>query len=312
MRKSLFAIILIAISVILPTAAFHTRDYRARAETQSTAPEWKKTFTRRIDQPLTYAGFISRERGITVGVHGLVYYTEDSGRSWKESLNLSACRHGLEIIDDTHAWHCGNRHVRRTSDSGKTWTEAADFGEAEPLHARFISFADEKEGIIATYVKAAVSDDGGVSWKPIRLPPDVSEIAALSASYDTNNRTGSERAPVFRIMDDKGLIMISRDRCATWTGMPSPAKGLNPVIMADAPTSAMRFNADGNGLIAFFGSSGRTVRPFVFRTIDGGMTWTGECFPLCKTGTIFISPDLKLITYIPEMKRSLTVFAINR
>ncbi|HNX59440.1 MAG TPA: hypothetical protein PKK43_10095 [Spirochaetota bacterium] len=311
MKKSIYTAVSVVISISLLALLLHTREDRALAAAPRTVPEWKKIFVRHIDQPLTYAGFISRDRGITVGVHGLVYYTENAGRSWKESLNQSACRHGLDIIDDTHAWHCGNRSVRRSVDSGKTWTEASDFGEAEPLHARFISFADEKEGIIATDVKAAVTDDGGLSWKIIQLPQDVIEIAALSASYEGNDRSGSERTPIFRIMDQKGNIRISRDGCATWTEMTSPATGMNPVIMADAPTSAMRFNADGNGLISFFSTSGGTIRPYVFRTTDGGKTWTGEHFPQCNTGTLFISPDLTLITYIPGMKRSLSVFTIT-
>jgi len=279
--------------------------------------QWKHVFTRKISQPLTYAGFTTLHDGITIGVHGLVFYSTDAGKSWQESLNLSACRHGLDILDNKYAWHCGNRSVRRSVDYGKTWTEAGDFGAAEPDHASYISFADAQSGIIATNVTLAVTDNGGLTWNSVQPPSTTEEIAAVSASYgiipeeDKSKRHGGEgRKKIihFRVMNSHGIISMSSARCASWKEVSSPAAYSSLILTADAPSAAMRFNSSGDGLIAVFRTIHGKNQPYVCRTSDCGATWHEENFPVDNPGTLFISPDMTIITYIPEKKRSLSVY----
>ena len=70
---------------------------------------------------VTVAGFHSDAFGITVGPDDDVRYTTDGGQSWTRSTNALHCRHGLEVVDEYVAWHCGNGGTRVSTDGGQTW-----------------------------------------------------------------------------------------------------------------------------------------------------------------------------------------------
>jgi len=204
--------------------------------------EWKCVIERRIEQPLTYAGFVNKDNGITVGVHGAVFYTTNAGEKWSEGLNVSQCRHGLDMLDDGFAWHCGNRSVRRSFNGGKRWYRVADFGGGEPDHARFISFADENRGFVATDKTLGMTADGGIVWKSVMLPAGVKEIAAVSMSITpekpsliASENMYRERKATGRLLDSEGRIWIMNSRNMGWSEEASPLKGIKLIIHADAP-----------------------------------------------------------------------------
>jgi hypothetical protein len=277
--------------------------------------EWKCIIERRIEQPLTYAGFVNKTDGITVGVHSAVYYTTDAGKNWKEGLNVSQCRHGLEMLDDGFAWHCGNRSVRRSFNGGKRWYRAADFGEGEPDHARFISFADENCGFIATDKILGITDDGGIEWKTIPLPDGVKEIAAASMSITpeqpsliASENMYRKRKVTGRLLDSGGRIWRMNTDHTRWSEENSPLRGMKFTIHADAPSTAMRFTPDGKGVIAAIDEEGGSVKCRVFRSKNNGTDWQAEHLSVIDAGTLFISPDGMLITVVSDFNRIVRVY----
>lgn len=140
---------------------------------------WEKVFSRNIKHSHFYDGFSTETNGITVGYGGKCYYTEDGGQSWKEAVNESACRFGMDINGEKTAWHCGNgENINYTEDGGKTWI-AIDLPEeaksistdASPMsvinadkNGRII-FITNKAAKAEYRISAFISSDKGNTWK---------------------------------------------------------------------------------------------------------------------------------------------------
>jgi photosystem II stability/assembly factor-like uncharacterized protein len=252
------------------------------------APQWQLATESAITHKATIAFFTDEKNGLTAGYAGAMYFTHDGGKSWQPASNSSACRFGLEAVPGA-AFTSGNQgHVRVSTDGGEHWTAAASFGRTEPNHARFLSFADPKRGLIATPTDLALTLDGGATWTRLELPEHAGLVAALSAS----DEGGALR---LRILDENGALHESADAGKSWSAGKSP---IHDAVFGStgAPWAAMRFHG-AEGVLAAFVEEDAGVHGRMYRTHDGGKTWVEEALPQgLAAGAPAFSFDGKLLT----------------
>jgi hypothetical protein len=248
---------------------------------EAAAGEWALALSKDPGHSSTVAGFLTPDYGVTVGAGGLVYVTSDGGDSWQKADNESRCRFGLELLPGGLAWNCGNGGGNRASvDGGRTWRAIGDFGGDEPDQCRFISFCDATRGWVASPETMASTDDGGLSWVPMRLPEGLERICAIS-----------RRAPEAGCaLDGSGAIFATEDSGATWRRIampddfPAPSRWL-------FPAAAMRWTEDGRLVVAVNGAPwGGMGALSVMESRDSGATWSRRTIEV-PCGSVFVSPD---------------------
>lgn len=258
------------------------------AAPRATAAAWKLAGEAPVTHKASVAAFVDEKNGMTGGYAGAMYFTQDGGKTWTPGTNSSACRFGLEARPGA-AWSAGNHgHVRASKDGGASWTSAAAFGNPLPGHARYLSFVDAKRGLIASPTLLALTTDGGESWTRLTPPAQLTAIAAIAISEEG----GALR---LRVLDEMGDLWLSVDSGKSWTQAPSPLK--DPVMASmTTPWAALRFNG-AEGVLAAFLDEG-VPRGHVYRTRDGGKTWTEEQVEKLQVGTPNLSFDGRtLVTF---------------
>jgi photosystem II stability/assembly factor-like uncharacterized protein len=239
-----------------------------------------------------YGGFINKKVGITVGYSGEINYTTKGDKKWQKGNNSSLCLFGLCILNDKTAYACGNGScVVKTTDGGKDWYTIKSFGEDEPNHPRFLSFADEKNGWIATgskfgfYEESSIlgsTNDGGQKWNDVKVPDEIQEISAIYL------RTPNDGY----LIDGSGNLYTTADGGKSFKKQPLNLKD-GYFAAHFAPNIALKFFDDKNAFIAYEDKNGILKAA---RSIDGGKTWTDEPMPDMQNGSLFLSPDGKMLT----------------
>jgi photosystem II stability/assembly factor-like uncharacterized protein len=256
----------------------------------SACSKWSVSAQAPVEQKVTLAGFQDPLHGITVGYAGQVYYSEDGGKDWNQAVNHSMCRFGLEIIDADTAIHCGNGgDVGVTTDGGKTWQAAAKFGGMEPYQCRYLSFADSKNGWIASAGKLASTNDLGGTWNEITLPQGIGGIKAIDL------RSAMDGC----ILDSNYILYFTNDGGKTWHNEKILVEGVNlNKKVARAPSDAMRFTDKNHGIIITMATSGEDTRLIELNTSDGGKTWQSSEIPTAvyENSTLYLSKDTATLT----------------
>jgi photosystem II stability/assembly factor-like uncharacterized protein len=265
-------------SVVSPTAESQPTDTQP-------AGSWQTVRSLENYPYINIAGFNTPDTGIALGYAGEVHYTTDGGQTWPIAENSSLCIFGLEIVDSTTAWHCGNGgDIRVSSDGGKTWQAAGSFGYNEPNHCRYMSFLDATTGWAASPSKLGRTGDGGKTWTELTLPEGIQKIASIDL-----------RSPsIGYILDSTGAIFITQDGGMTWS--PSSLDLASGVSLSidPAPRSALRF-VDSQHAVIVYTTKDRQL--WSAWTADGGNTWERE--QLEKKGAlpaVFLSRDGKTLT----------------
>jgi len=251
------------------------------------APRWELALEAPITHKASVAAFVDEKTGMTAGFAGAMYFTRDGGKTWSPGVNGSACRFGLEARPGA-AWSAGNAgHVRVSKDGGAHWTERASFGQG-----RFLSFLDAQRGLIASPSDLGITGDGGVTWRRLGLPPDGGAIAAVSLAEEG-------AALRLRVLDENGDLWLSRDAGRSWAQAPSPL-GRPVVESMTTPWAALRF-VGAEGVLAAFLDEG-LPKGHVFRTRDGGKTWTEDRAEGLAVGTPNLSWDGKVLATFDGQK----------
>lgn len=126
-----------------------------------------------------FAGYYNEDFAISVGIHGLITYSNDGGQTWTKAQNESVCRYCLDILDENLAWCAGNgNQIRVTKDGGKTWQAVTDC-QLGAVH-KSIDFIDDKTGWIANEFRIASTNDGGQNWRIIKPPRSLGKILSIS------------------------------------------------------------------------------------------------------------------------------------
>jgi photosystem II stability/assembly factor-like uncharacterized protein len=257
---------------------------------------WQVVQSLMYDFPINLAGFIDPDHGITVGYDGEVHYTTDGGQTWPRADNKSLCRFGLEIVDATTAWHCGNGgDIRISTDGGKSWQDASSFGDNEPNQCRYMSFLDAATGWAASPNKLGTTSDGGRTWTELSLPDGIQKITAIDLRSPS---TGY-------LLDSAGNLFTTQDGGKTWSAGSLGLGSGESLYLDTAPPSAMRFVSTQQAVVVY---TTKDLQLWSAWTSDGGKTWQRE--QLEKLGAllaIFLSRDGKILTITWTTKSKITV-----
>ncbi|MFO0868903.1 MAG: YCF48-related protein [Pirellulales bacterium] len=185
------------------------------------------------DAELTDLFFLDPERGWAVGDRGVIWTTENGGRSWQRRESPLTCRwESVWFTDPQNGWIVGGWHqpgtmqsrgaVLRTRDGGQNWMPVPASTLPQLLVVRF---RDEQHGWAIgepspLYPSGVFrSEDGGRSWAPLPAPSGGSWLAgdfaaarpratAAGNSASTSGAASSARAPR---RADKGGVVVGRD-----------------------------------------------------------------------------------------------------
>lgn len=255
------------------------------------ASPWKLVSETSVDTAVNYAGFLNEEVGVTVGYAGATSYTEDGGKHWSQSNNVSACRYGLDFYDDTFIVNSGNSGVNLVSrDKGRTWKKLGDFPlKIGNAYNKFLSVLDTNTIYIGSSKTLGVSKDGGLTWKELALPEDCRKPAAM---FFMNPETGY-------VFNGDGTLYKTKDSGETWTSQTIDLSG-NSIINSPMPGAAVHFQDEEHGMILYTTKSYQLI---CIRTADGGSTWETVEMPKLTGSAPYISRDGRYLTVSSAMKK---------
>lgn len=222
-------------------------------------------------------------RLVAVGDHGVVLLSDDDGRQWRQakSLPVRSALTAVSFADERRGWAVGHWGVvLATVDGGETWQlQRSDVTEDRPL---FAVHAFDAEQLLAVGLWSLVlkSTDGGKSWQPVALPaPPVAEgQTARKADLNLFGLFADAQGRVFAAAE-RGMLLRSDDRGATWTYLPTGYPGSFWTGAAPAP-----------GVLVAAG-----LRGSIYRSSDDGKTWARVASGSKASITAFLVDGTELI-----------------
>jgi photosystem II stability/assembly factor-like uncharacterized protein len=217
-------------------------------------------------------------------VQGTSYLlSTDAGSSWRQTPLPAAPLQGAQavaVLDATHAWYVAagpgstpitgapsdvlHLVVYRTSDGGRTWKVSAIPGNY-PETSQSLVFVDGDHGYLLCSAErfssgtstVLATSDGGATWRVVGTSPWLGSM--LAGSDPTTLWAGAqpEAGPV-----SHPLLAVSRDGGRTWQDVALPGLGQPGGALSGPP----EFSSASTGVVA--------AGSLLFRTTDGGRTWT--------------------------------------
>lgn len=272
----------------------------------------------RGDAALADVCFVDASNGWAVGDRGVIWYTNDGGRTWQQQTSHVTERlRSVFFLDERRGWavgggiqpatHASRGTVLRTLDGGKTWTKVPQL--VVPMLTR-VRFFDAQQGVALGVGEASFpggafyTTDGGRSWQPVAtdehgdwlagdfLDPHTGAVAGTAGRLATVTEGRLTASPLSRL-DSRTLRGL---RLVAPTGGWLVGDGGLVMTTHDAgrswqtpPTELPEFVAENFDFQAVAvrasnvwvaGSPGSQV----FHSPDGGHTWdsfaTGQTVPL--------------------------------
>ncbi len=219
--------------------------------------------------------FLDKNIGWVSGDDSTIMKTEDGGENWDiYEYTLGSYLYDLYFFDEMNGLSCGSSGtLGRTSDGGQTW-ESIDLNIDEYLSSFF--FLDDNTGWIQAGKKVARTTDGGGSWTVSDTIPS-SEYSYIYDLFFLDNLHGlavGGRPNHYTVLE--GIIWRTFDGGQTWEVQDSSSDYFN---------SSVHFTDDLNGWIVgykglYSGMGDAPPSGIVYKTDDGGYTWTEEKMPI--------------------------------
>ena len=216
---------------------------------------------------------------VVVGVAATSAAGGGRGYAWHLTPTGTAARlRGVSAINATTAWASGSLGtVVRTVDGGVTWqqvgplgTSALQFRDIEAFDADHAAILSIGNGIDS---RVYVTSNGGQTWTQTFTNTDPNAFYDCMTFFD-DRRGLALSDPV----GGKFRIIATDDGGASW-------RVVSPSRMPAALTGEFAFAASGQCIVtdhgrrAWFGTGG-AAQARVFRSDDGGNTWTASATPL--------------------------------
>ena len=248
---------------------------RGQQQPEPQGEGWRATRHGVAGRDLNTVYFTDGKRGWMGGDGGLVYRTEDAGRTWvRQTVGTTEQINDLFFRDKEDGYLVAGSAIYVTGDGGRTWREArrfspADFGGGTPeLYS--VRFAGKKKGWIVGSVSrrevvtdslVLYTDDAGATWRP-QLVPAREELIHLSFADEKRGW----------IVGDKGTILATTDGGLNWSRQRA---GTNATLYH------VHFIDDERGWAV-------GERGTILRTVNGGETWAAVA-PGLPPRTTFLS-----------------------
>lgn len=253
---------------------------------------WKLVSESTVETAVFYAGFLNESTGVTVGYSGATSYTEDGGKTWSKSSNVSACRYGLDFYDESFIIDSGNSGVNMVSkDKGNTWAYLGEFPlKNSTAYNKFLSVVDLDNIYIGSKLSLGVSNDSGATWRELELPEGCKEISGM---FFLTPETGY-------LLDPTGTLYKTVDSCETWTTQQIDTISSDGIANTTMPSAAINFKDEKNGMIVYIKKG---LRLGCLKTEDGGSTWEYSDIPKVFNTAPYISRDGQYLTLSSSTKK---------
>jgi len=203
---------------------------------------------------------------------GVIYHTKDGGNTWELQVGdpESSDRgfSSLRFVDATHGFavqgSTGSTHKLFATSDGQTWVPSGTV----PEHRYDYTFTTPTTGFVADWANQIVrTNDGGKTWQPVYRCKIKTEIGGLTREVDCfihsiHFPTSSVGYGIGPLPENSGNVLAkTEDGGVTWTAwvvLPGESAHEGVLWFLDANTGVFR---------AYDGK--------MFRTADGGKTWTG-------------------------------------
>lgn len=250
------------------------------ASTSDAGVTWRQTTrTPAGSADLAALQFSDATTGWAAGSGGEIIRTSDGGSTWTaQASGTTADLHGVRFVDATNGWAVGGQGVIvNSTDGGADWT-AQTSGVTDDLLG--VSFANATNGwvvghsaysyFLPTTAVILATTDGGAHWatQTAPLPAADAELTDVVFADATHGWA------VGAILGDEGtnasVILATTNGGATWTRQLT----YHPPVLENQPGAVLTAIAcsDARHLVAV-GTDDSGCE--VFRTANGGATWTG-------------------------------------
>ena len=238
------------------------------------------------DIELTDVFFVTPEIGYVSGAAGTILKTTDAGTTWIPLLGgdpASAERavQDLRFVSPTTGWATqvtdSHTNLFRTSD-GETWEQVGSIEE----HYADLSFTSETDGIFAHNKDVHRTRDGGRTWEKVYTCVVQAQIAGLARTLNCEiTKIHFASATVgFAVgyHSDAVLVLRTDDGGSSWNAV---------TVIEDeiGRDSGLFFLDESTGYLRV--KSGKS-----YRTIDGGITWTGMPATGLSSNIRFADPEI--------------------
>jgi photosystem II stability/assembly factor-like uncharacterized protein len=204
-----------------------------------------------------------------------------------QSSGTSVRLRGVSAVNSKVAWASGDKGTyARTLDGGESWQSATVPG-ASTLDFRDVDAFDEKTAYLLSIGEGEKSRiyktvDGGASWTLQFKNNRASAFFDAMAFWDRDHGIALSD-PV----DGRFLIITTSDGGATWKEMPSDQMPL--ALSGEGAFAASGTCIAVQGRMNVWFGTGGPMGARVFRSSDGGRTWTVAATPLIsdKTAGVF-------------------------
>lgn len=220
--------------------------------------------------------------GVTVSVLPAFAQPPAPVFSWAfQTGGPAASLRGLDVVSDKIAWVSGSGgRYARTSDAGTNWQPGQVAGPAS-LDFRDVHAFDARRALLLAAgpgekSRIYLTRDGGKTWHIRFINPHPTGFFCAMAFWDARHGIAFSD-PV----DGKFRVILTADGGESW-------EEVDPAGMPPAQEGEYAFAASGTCLAvqgernAWFGSGGSAAR--VFRSGDGGKTWTVHPTPMSAGG----------------------------
>lgn len=237
-----------------------------------------------------------------------------SGASWSETAGGDG---GFSATDPSNGEIAYEEYVfggisRSTTGGASSWSCIQNFGGCAGCG---ICVPDGQTAFIAPYTLDAstssimytaskyvyknASAPTSATWA--RISPDL-----VGTTYDTilnvHSAPNSGAAGTLWVTTSNGKVWVTRDNAGNWTDTTSPPLPNNPTLPNRAATWVTTHPADGaKAIVVFSGWNGSGTQPgHVFRTLNGGVTWTdiSGALPDEPVFTVAVDPNHPTDVYI--------------
>ncbi len=230
------------------------------------------------DLELKSVHFVSADQGWVAGGKnalqgGVIYHTKDGGKTWELQVGDPASSDRsfdhVSFVDATHGFavqgSTGSTHKLFATSDGQNWVLSGTV----PEHRYASFFTTPTTGFVADPARRILrTTDGGKKWQPVFTGRIKAEIAGLTREVDFYTHSIHFPSPSVGyaiggpLPQDSGNVLAkTEDGGATWTAwvvLPGESASESSIWFVDPNTGVFRAK-DGK----------------MFRTSDGGKTWTG-------------------------------------
>ena len=249
--------------------------------------------------------FIDENRGWLIGGYGMVYRTEDGGRTWHPLTEVPSApiRH-IRLFKDGTAWALAEVNLLKSNDGGKMWNPISFSGEN--LFGMF--FLDVNRGWLQSTKFLRFTNDGGKTWsvksamkeKPPTSIFFVNEEIGWKTTWDGYIYKTTDGGATWELqfirantpLTDLFFITPTKGWAIWYNGVAHTSDGIKWEVQADdlPGVRSLYFATPDEGWMV--GDGG-----LILHTTDGGKSWTRSYWGLRNAlyDVLFVNPKVGFV-----------------